>query len=277
SWSIRDLCRVRARSQNEPFLAQEMEDLPELSGEGSLEAQWAMLTPKSQVWVDGTNAQLFYRGDLYPTVAKEIYTTPSEALLDNVAKNLVMQHHHFSMGLIDKVRDFERVVDELSQIIDELQGEVRKLNEEAGLIMLAIAEARASKATQRLEESQHQETKARGQIQKAESAHTVEQGATPERAQTTIAQYKETSGFKLGLEKMGWVSNKYGFRVALPRFWVRYSQLEIKEDPYANLPEDDNVSMEAEVPFDDNDPPTHKSPSEESLASLPRFFCNWPS
>ncbi|RRT85056.1 hypothetical protein B296_00000769 [Ensete ventricosum] len=192
----------------------------------------------SQVCVDGTNAQLFYRGALYPTVAKEIYTTPSEALLDNVAKNLVMQHHHLSMGLINKVRDSERVVDELSKIIDELQGEVHKLNKEAGLIIRLRVPTPWSRVP-------------------------------PPR--------EETSGFKLGLEKTGWVSNKYGFKVALPRFWARYSQLEIKEDPYANLPEDDNVSMEAEVPFDDNDPPTHRSPSEEPLASLPRFFCNWPS
>ncbi|RWV77151.1 hypothetical protein GW17_00062068 [Ensete ventricosum] len=38
-------------------------------------------------------------------------------------------------------------------------------------------------------------------------------------------------------------------------FRVRYPQLEIKEDPYTTLREDDNVPMEAKVPFDDSDPP----------------------
>ncbi|RRT75031.1 hypothetical protein B296_00030129 [Ensete ventricosum] len=47
--SIRDLYRVRARSRDEPFLAQEIVNLLEQSREGSLEALWATLTPKSQV------------------------------------------------------------------------------------------------------------------------------------------------------------------------------------------------------------------------------------
>ncbi|RWW74756.1 hypothetical protein BHE74_00017285 [Ensete ventricosum] len=128
SRSMRDLCRVRACSQKEPFLAWEIADLLEMSREGLLEDRWATLTPRSKVWVDGTNTQLFCRGVLCPLLAKESYTTPSEALLDNAAKNMVI-------------------------------------------------------------------------------------------------------------------------------FRVRYPQLEIKEDPYTTLREDDNVPMEAKVPFDDSDPP----------------------
>ncbi|RRT68242.1 hypothetical protein B296_00035753 [Ensete ventricosum] len=48
--SIRDLCRVKAHSQNEPFLTREITDLPEMYGEGPLEVRWAMLTPRSKVW-----------------------------------------------------------------------------------------------------------------------------------------------------------------------------------------------------------------------------------
>ncbi|RWV77161.1 hypothetical protein BHE74_00001927 [Ensete ventricosum] len=44
-WSMCDLCRVRARLWDKPFLSQEMANLPKLLGEGSLEAQWATLTP----------------------------------------------------------------------------------------------------------------------------------------------------------------------------------------------------------------------------------------
>ncbi|RZR88028.1 hypothetical protein BHM03_00015521 [Ensete ventricosum] len=78
--------------------------VPEPSGEGPLEAPWAMLTHKSQVWADRAEAQLFCRGLLCHPLAKEVYTTPSEALLDNIAKNLVMVSHflpffsHFSQG-----------------------------------------------------------------------------------------------------------------------------------------------------------------------------------
>ncbi|RWW69627.1 hypothetical protein BHE74_00022769 [Ensete ventricosum] len=146
-WSIRDLYRVRARSQNEPFLAQEMADLPKMSGDGPLEARWATLTLRSRVWADGVDAQLFYRGALYPPLVKEIYTTSSEALLDNVVKNLVT-HHHFTMGSIDRVRDSGRVVDELSWLIDELRAKVQKLKDETDSVAVATIEAWASEATE---------------------------------------------------------------------------------------------------------------------------------
>ncbi|RWW06401.1 hypothetical protein GW17_00030271 [Ensete ventricosum] len=75
-----------ARSRDEPFLAQEMADLPESSGEGPLEARWATLTPKSQVWADRAKTQLFCQELLCPPLVKEAYTTPSEALLNNASK-----------------------------------------------------------------------------------------------------------------------------------------------------------------------------------------------
>ncbi|RZR77817.1 hypothetical protein BHM03_00003016 [Ensete ventricosum] len=62
--------------------------------------------------------------------------------------------------------------------------------------------------------------------------------------------------FKFSLEKIDQVSYELGYRVTLTRFRVKYPQLTIKEDPYATLPEDDNVLIEAEVPFDDSNPPT---------------------
>ncbi|RRT75620.1 hypothetical protein B296_00021504 [Ensete ventricosum] len=58
---------------------------------------------------------------------------------------------------------------------------------------------------------------------------------TLEVAMVTIAQYKETPSFKFGLEKMGQISYKNGYRVALAHFWVRYLKLEIEEDPYTTL------------------------------------------
>ncbi|RZS08554.1 hypothetical protein BHM03_00039542 [Ensete ventricosum] len=55
---------------------------------------------------------------------------------------------------------------------------------------------------------------------------------------------------------MGQVSYKYEYQVALAHFRVRFPKLEVEEDPYATLPEDDDVSMEVEVPFDERDPPS---------------------
>ncbi|RRT64518.1 hypothetical protein B296_00037276, partial [Ensete ventricosum] len=54
----------------------------------------------------------------------------------------------------------------------------------------------------------------RSALQKANSSLIKEQCAALERAQMTIAKYKETLSFKLSLEKMGqlrvWVSGRPG-------------------------------------------------------------------
>ncbi|RWV89441.1 hypothetical protein BHE74_00012591 [Ensete ventricosum] len=83
-----------------------------------------------------------------------------------------LQHHHFSMGLIDQVRDSRRVMDELSKIIDGLWAEVRKLKEEADPVVVATVEARVSEMIQQLDrlesqlgEAQCQEKVARGRVQ----------------------------------------------------------------------------------------------------------------
>ncbi|RWW64281.1 hypothetical protein BHE74_00028493 [Ensete ventricosum] len=53
---------------------------------------------------------------------------------------------------------------------------------------------------------------------------------------------------------MGRVSYEFDYKIALTHFQIKHLGLEVEEDPCATLPEDDNVSMEMEVPFDDSDP-----------------------
>ncbi|RZS27019.1 hypothetical protein BHM03_00060451 [Ensete ventricosum] len=62
---------------------------------------------------------------------------------------------------------------------------------------------------------------------------------------------------------MGRVSYEYGYRVALTHFQERYPKLEIKDNPYTTIPEDDNVSMDEEVPCDDSDPLTIGKPYQK--------------
>ncbi|RRT66315.1 hypothetical protein B296_00024256 [Ensete ventricosum] len=80
----------------------------------------------------------------------------------------------------------------------------------------------------------------------AENDLAAKLNAAPEKAQAIIAQYKESPGFKY----------EFGYKIALTRFRTKHSRLEVEEDPYAILPEDNNVSMEVDVPFDDSDPLT---------------------
>ncbi|RWW77264.1 hypothetical protein BHE74_00014580 [Ensete ventricosum] len=70
-----------------------------------------------------------------------------------------------------------------------------------------------------------------------------------------IEDYKKSPGFEMGLVRMGWVSLEYGYQLALARLRARHPGLEIEEDPFTLLPEDADVPMADEQPFDDS-PPT---------------------
>ncbi|RRT58241.1 hypothetical protein B296_00046745 [Ensete ventricosum] len=48
----------------------------------------------------------------------------------------------------------------------------------------------------------------------------------------------------------------YGCQITLARFWAWYPDLKIEEDPFASLPEDDNMEMLNEVPLDDSRDPS---------------------
>ncbi|RZR72853.1 hypothetical protein BHM03_00017976 [Ensete ventricosum] len=80
---MRDLCRVKARVPNEPYMAREIAELPKLIGDSPLKVSWASLTLQHKVCTG------VYRGILSLPLTKEIYTIPSEVLVDNAAKNLV--------------------------------------------------------------------------------------------------------------------------------------------------------------------------------------------
>ncbi|RWV99810.1 hypothetical protein GW17_00037263 [Ensete ventricosum] len=67
-----------------------------------------------------------------------------------------------------------------------------------------------------------------------------------------IEDYKESLGYKMGLQRTGQVSYEYEYRVALARFRAWYADLEIDEDPFIVLHVNDFVLMEAEQRFDDS-------------------------
>ncbi|RZS06804.1 hypothetical protein BHM03_00037523 [Ensete ventricosum] len=142
-------------------------------------------------------------------------------------------HHHSAMGLIDWVHDTGRVIDNLSRLNEELQADVQKLNDESSPVAAAVAKARANEAITKLDEFQRREAEALEKVKalekelqglkrnleaKVEKDLVVELSAAPEKAQTTIAQYKESPSFKSGLEKMGWVSYEFRYKIALMRF-----------------------------------------------------------
>ncbi|RRT50229.1 hypothetical protein B296_00042892 [Ensete ventricosum] len=75
------------------------------------------------------------------------------------------------------------------------------------------------------------------------------------KADKAIIDYKKSQGFQSGMEKMGQVTYEFGYRVSLERFWAKYLDLSIEENPFVERPKDANVRMEASQPFDDSTPP----------------------
>ncbi|RZR96234.1 hypothetical protein BHM03_00025205, partial [Ensete ventricosum] len=70
-----------------------------------------------------------------------------------------------------------------------------------------------------------------------------------------IEKYKESPEFEMGLVRMGWVLPEYGYQLALARLQARHPGVEIELDPFITLPEDADVPMADEQPFDDSLPP----------------------
>ncbi|RZS13601.1 hypothetical protein BHM03_00045219 [Ensete ventricosum] len=192
-------------------------------------------------------------------------------------------------GSLPPVHEGPLVIDNLSLLNKELRADVQRLKDESSLMAVATTEVGANKAIAKLEEVQCGEAEALKKVKalqkelqglkgyldagraknremeeflsmaravrkKAKKDLIVELSAALKKAWATIAQYKESPDFKLGLKTMGWINYEFRYKIVLTCFWTKHPRLEVEEDPYATLPEDDNVPMEVEVPFDDSDP-----------------------
>ncbi|RZS19247.1 hypothetical protein BHM03_00051625 [Ensete ventricosum] len=59
-----------------------------------------------------------------------------------------------------------------------------------------------------------------------------------------VAAYKASRGFESSPEKMGQVSYKFGYRVALERLLGKHPEIKVEQDLFAECPEDGNVMMD---------------------------------
>ncbi|RZS17041.1 hypothetical protein BHM03_00049146 [Ensete ventricosum] len=75
-----------------------------------------------------------------------------------------------------------------------------------------------------------------------------------------VAAYKASRGFESSLEKMGRVSYEFVYRVVLEQLRGKHPDIMIELDPFAECPEDANVEMDLDQPFDD-DTPSEKQPT----------------
>ncbi|RZR75580.1 hypothetical protein BHM03_00062734 [Ensete ventricosum] len=173
-----------------------------------------------------SKAKEFERGLLHPQLARELYTLPSEVLMAQAAKEMVLLDALKSKGVPEAVAEAE---EHASELREEPEKTKRERGEE--LLRREASEKELYEAVKDLE------------------------SARAELPRQSVVQYKESLGFKEGLKKMGRVTYEYEYRVALARFCAQHPDAEFEEDTFTIHREDNLVPMERQQAFDDLVPP----------------------
>ncbi|RRT40372.1 hypothetical protein B296_00035312 [Ensete ventricosum] len=210
---------------------------------------------KTKVHKDDAGYYTLHMGLLHPQLAWELYTLPPEVLLARAAKEMVLELDALKFGGgPEAVAKAEERAFELEQ---ELEKTKRERDE--ALQRLEASEKELSEVRSNLAEIQRllKEARVRAQKMDDELLQSVKalENARAELPRKAVDHYKESTGFKKGLKRMGQVTYEYRYRVALDRFHALHSDSEVEEDPFTIHPEDDLVLMERQQAFDDSDPP----------------------
>ncbi|RRT84840.1 hypothetical protein B296_00006053 [Ensete ventricosum] len=285
--SMKDLFKTKVHKDDVGYYTLQMSDLGHQDPDKEMKARWRGLKNSTKVWNDSSAAEEFERGLLHSQLARELYTLPSEVLLAQAAKEMVLvssqplsryrkfsfcralinycsvQSQHFHMVLFDRVHDAGRLITFIDYRISQLQQELGTLKfgegPEAVERSRSASEKDLSEVRSNLAEVQRllKEARVRAWKMDNELLHAVKalENARTELPRQAVIQYKESTGFKEGLKRMGRVTYEYEYRVALARFHARHPNSEVKEDPFTIHPEDDLVPMERQQAFGDSDPP----------------------
>ncbi|RWW52595.1 hypothetical protein BHE74_00040974 [Ensete ventricosum] len=255
-----------------------MSSLPERALDVPLE-DLAPLTYEAGIWLDGEASTKYIRAKQIPRLASDLFTLPSKVLMDGAAKAMVLPDLHLAKSalpddLIDWVHDVGRVVTSMDNRVDLLRKEVQRLKEGGDPNAVAVVEAQASEAQSLAdnlqieldEASRHRESMEMDQLQNARTqvrqmeTELLELSRSKDALRVdlprqAIEDYKKTPGFEMGLVQMGQVYFEYGYQLALVRLRAQHPELEIEQDPFALLPEDADIPMADEQPFNDSPPP----------------------
>ncbi|RZR96744.1 hypothetical protein BHM03_00025798 [Ensete ventricosum] len=69
-----------------------------------------------------------------------------------------------------------------------------------------------------------------------------------------VTAYKASREFESSLKQMGRVSYEFGYRVALEQLRGKHPEIAIEQDLFAECPNDANMEMDLNQPFDDSTP-----------------------
>ncbi|RWW41557.1 hypothetical protein BHE74_00052966, partial [Ensete ventricosum] len=207
----------------------------------------------------------------------DLYTLPSEVLMDGAAKALVL-NQHYQTTMFDRVHDAGRVITSLDGKVNLLCQELQDLKEGGNPDVVAandcraladadleIARAESASLERQLADLQEQLDDYEGQLRGVRAQ--VRQMETEllnlarskdalreELLRRVIEDYKKSPGFEMGLMRMGRVSLEYEYQLALARLQARHPEVEIELDPFVSLPKDDDVPMANDVPMADEQP-----------------------
>ncbi|RRT31734.1 hypothetical protein B296_00049921, partial [Ensete ventricosum] len=145
-------------------------------------------------------------------------------------------------------------LDEANRRRASVEADLEKARSESASLERQLADLR-----ERLGDSDGQLRRARAQVRQMETElldlARSKEALREDLPKRVVEKYKESPGFKMSLVRMGRVSLEYGYQLALTRLQARHSGVEIELDPFVTLPEDVDVPMVDEQPFDDSQPP----------------------
>ncbi|RZS27888.1 hypothetical protein BHM03_00061420 [Ensete ventricosum] len=253
--SMKDLFKMKVHKDDTGYYTLQMSNLGHQDPDKEMKARWRGLKNSTKVWNDSSAAKEFERGLLDPQLARELYTLPSEVLLARAANEMGLELDTLkSGGGLEAVAKAEERTSELGQELKKTKWE-----RDEALLWLEASEKDLSEVRSNLAEVQRllKEARVRAWKMDDELLHAVKalENARTELPRQAVIQYKESTGFKEGLKRMGRVTYEYGYRAALARFHARHPDLEVEEDPFTIHPEDDLVPMERQQAFDDSDLP----------------------
>ncbi|RRT38750.1 hypothetical protein B296_00040446 [Ensete ventricosum] len=145
--SMKDLFKTKVHKDDTGHYTLQMSDLGHQNPDKEMKARWRGLKNSTKVWNDSSATEEFERGLLHPQLARELYTLPTEVLLAQATKEMVL------MTLFDRGHDVGRLITFMDYRISQLQQELDALKSSGGPEAVAKAEECASKLQKELEKT----------------------------------------------------------------------------------------------------------------------------
>ncbi|RZS13043.1 hypothetical protein BHM03_00044568 [Ensete ventricosum] len=92
---MKDLCGTRVCMDDEGSYVLQMADWTPKDPAAAMRARWPNLSYTAKVWDDSQVASKFGRGVLHPTLAKDLYTLPSEILMAQATKQIALVSYEY--------------------------------------------------------------------------------------------------------------------------------------------------------------------------------------